>query len=309
MMSLRIVLISFLSFLMCVFTACTEPGETTAVGAATGGLIGAGLGAIVGNQTGDPGAGLVIGGMAGAGAGAAVGNALEAQQQEIRAQDEALERQQQTLKAQRSELEEFRRTQGESVPYNYDYNAKSRGKPSPAMPRAGKLQPTPKSRDSISGSYKDYYTEQKPAPIVKKSDDILQEKSITPSREQATSSTVPVVQKSVDVVKQSDVRPIEEYQKPKVEEASSRAPSIAAASQCANGDAEIAKAKEASDNADKLFYLRRALRLCPGVPAYHVALADLYIKLNRIEDAKFELNEALKIDSNFAPAKEKLSGL
>ena len=36
---------------------CTQPGETTGVAAATGGVIGAGLGAIVGNQTGDAGSG------------------------------------------------------------------------------------------------------------------------------------------------------------------------------------------------------------------------------------------------------------
>ena len=306
-MSFRLVLIWLCASMLSVFNGCTEPGETTAVGAATGGVIGAGLGAIVGNQTGDPGAGLVIGSVAGAGAGAAIGNAIEAQQQEIRSQDEALERQQQTLKAQRSELEELRRMQGESVPYNYDYNAKSRGKSSPSLPQ-GKIQPSTPPRDSIAASYQDYSPEQKSQRTIEKTEVNLREKPI-PSSNETTASTAPVLPKTEGSLKQSEIKPIEEYQNTKTESPASLGPSVAGASQCASGEAEVAKAKEASDSADKLFYLRRALRLCPGVPAYHVALADLYIKLNRKDDAKYELNEALKIDSSFAPAKEKLSGL
>ncbi len=34
-----------------LLSACTEPGETTGVAAATGGAIGTGLGAIIGSQT------------------------------------------------------------------------------------------------------------------------------------------------------------------------------------------------------------------------------------------------------------------
>jgi len=97
------------AFLCLGMLACTDPGEKTAVGAATGGVLGAGLGAIVGNQTGDPGQGLVIGALAGAGTGAMVGNALEAQEKTMHTQDEAIERQEKTIRAQSAEIEELRR--------------------------------------------------------------------------------------------------------------------------------------------------------------------------------------------------------
>ena len=96
--------------------ACTEPGQTTAVGATAGGVLGAGLGAIVGSQTGNAGAGLAIGTLAGAGTGALIGNTLEAQDKAIRAQDEALERQQQVIAAQRREIKELRQVAGDDKP-------------------------------------------------------------------------------------------------------------------------------------------------------------------------------------------------
>ena len=89
--------------------SCTEPGETTGMGAVAGGAIGAGLGAIVGSATGSPGAGLAIGAAGGAATGAVVGNALQAQEETGRTQDEALERQQQEVAAQRRELDDLER--------------------------------------------------------------------------------------------------------------------------------------------------------------------------------------------------------
>ena len=90
-------------------TGCTQPGQTTAVGAAAGGVVGAGLGAIVGAQTGSTGAGIAIGAAAGAASGAMVGNALEAQEKANRTQDEAIERQEQLIAARGRELDEYRK--------------------------------------------------------------------------------------------------------------------------------------------------------------------------------------------------------
>lgn len=90
-------------------SGCTQPGQTTAVGAAAGGVVGAGLGAIVGAQTGSTGAGIAIGAAAGAASGAMVGNALEAQERANRTQDEAIERQEQLIAARGRELDEYRR--------------------------------------------------------------------------------------------------------------------------------------------------------------------------------------------------------
>ncbi|RIL08357.1 MAG: hypothetical protein DCC75_09140 [Proteobacteria bacterium] len=119
--------------------ACTDPGEKTAVGAATGGVLGAGLGAIVGNQTGDPGQGLVIGALAGAGTGAMVGNALEAQEKTMQTQDEAIERQEKTIRAQSAEIDELRRMNQDTPTSAYQgaYRGQGSTRESLAYPRGG----------------------------------------------------------------------------------------------------------------------------------------------------------------------------
>lgn len=58
----------------------TSAGPNTQRGAATGGLIGAGAGAIIGHQSGRALEGAAIGGAAGAGAGALYGNARDQEQ-------------------------------------------------------------------------------------------------------------------------------------------------------------------------------------------------------------------------------------
>lgn len=59
-------------------TACgTDPGPNTQRGAATGGLIGAGTGAVIGHQSGRALEGAAVGAAAGAGAGALFGNARD----------------------------------------------------------------------------------------------------------------------------------------------------------------------------------------------------------------------------------------
>ena len=59
----------------------TDPNRNTKQGALLGGILGAGLGAVVSD---DKGKGAVIGGIAGAATGAAVGNALDKQEAELR---------------------------------------------------------------------------------------------------------------------------------------------------------------------------------------------------------------------------------
>lgn len=60
---------------------CAAPaGPNTQRGAVTGGLLGAGAGAIIGHQSGHAGAGALIGGAAGAAAGGVYGNARDQEQ-------------------------------------------------------------------------------------------------------------------------------------------------------------------------------------------------------------------------------------
>ncbi|MBC7979335.1 MAG: hypothetical protein H7Y36_02095 [Armatimonadetes bacterium] len=78
MKKLPLVIVSVISAL--ALSNCAEPvGPNTQRGAATGGLIGAGAGAIIGHQSGRTLEGALIGGAAGAGAGALYGNAQDGQ--------------------------------------------------------------------------------------------------------------------------------------------------------------------------------------------------------------------------------------
>ncbi len=71
---------SFLMVLFVALTACQgQQIKKRDAGAATGGVIGAGLGAIIGNQVGSSGAGVAIGAAMGAIAGGVVGNELDDQ--------------------------------------------------------------------------------------------------------------------------------------------------------------------------------------------------------------------------------------
>lgn len=69
---------------------------------------------------------------------------------------------------------------------------------------------------------------------------------------------------------------------------------------------EFSKSERAFDTSQKLFHIRRALTLCPNDAEYHNGIGELYLKLSRSEDAKFEFQEALRVEPGFAPAKDNL---
>lgn len=79
--------------------------------------------------------------------------------------------------------------------------------------------------------------------------------------------------------------------------------------ECNQAEGEISKASASSELADKLFHYRRALRLCPDNPSYHNGLGEIYLSLNRRNDAEFEFREALNLDPNYQPASNNLNAL
>jgi len=308
-------------------TGCTEPGETTGMAAATGGVIGAGLGAIVGSQTGDAGTGLVIGAVAGSSAGALVGNAIEAQEKTLKTQDEAIERQERMIASQRAEIEELRRIDRDSMPNGREEVTRGRyaGTPSSrspertvvphaVAPRSAGLRESTMTATTRSAPVERTIDIPKPAPVPAK---------VT------TKTTPPKVAAKVapKVVEEpiADIRPepVEETVlaiEPKLE--TSTEPSQAAdvtgalqgaqvngtaGSECANAADEISKAGISTDTADKLFHLRRALRLCPDNADYHNRLGEVYLTLDRKSDAEYEFREALRLEPNFDGAVKNLT--
>jgi Flp pilus assembly protein TadD len=80
-------------------------------------------------------------------------------------------------------------------------------------------------------------------------------------------------------------------------------------SECKEALAERDLALEAPENSDKLFHLRRALRLCPNNAALHHELGKVYGAMERREDAESEFKQALSIDPSLSAAKNELSNL
>jgi tetratricopeptide (TPR) repeat protein len=80
-------------------------------------------------------------------------------------------------------------------------------------------------------------------------------------------------------------------------------------SECKEALAERDLAVDAPENSDKLFHLRRALRLCPNNAALHHELGKVYLAMDRREDAESEFKQAIKADPSLSAAKNELSSL
>jgi outer membrane lipoprotein SlyB len=279
------------SSLALVLTSCTEPKKTTGLGAAAGGALGAGLGAIIGNQTGNAGAGLAIGALAGTATGSLVGNALQAQQESIRSQDEAIERQERVIQAQRNEIAELRSRNSDTTVEQKRTLLQRRG-PNPLdKSRLGSSTPDSLSRESEKATWNTHEARGRLAPESVK----LQETTITPRKvesprmegtESVKSSSIPVSQPS-GTAKLVTTR----QETSKV---------------CDEAAAESSRAAAASEEADKLFHLRRALRLCPNKASFHHELGALYASMKRTSDAEHEFKKALSLDPEYEPARESL---
>lgn len=78
---------------------------------------------------------------------------------------------------------------------------------------------------------------------------------------------------------------------------------------CMQAEDEAKRARKATSDADKLFYYRRALRLCATEPSYHVDIAKVYESIGRLDDARFEYNQAIQLDPDNTTANKRLAAL
>ena len=335
---------------------CTQPGETTGVAAATGGVVGAGLGAIVGNQSGDAGSGLALGALAGSATGALVGNALEAQQEAIRTQDEAIERQERMITAQRAEIEELRRVSQDSLSFR---NSSAQG----LNTKATNAAPAVRGREiALAGSgaairettLRDAETSHPTAEQLVEigrfgeapgsdSNSALIEKGSTVGNRPSVRYTplergyFGVDSKTAKAPEQlpSEGRAVSalntaaepekasfDWSKNDQEALTAPEPSPSAefsrdgatdqaslTSECLRARDEVRAAEQALETPDKLFHYRRALRLCPDSAEFHNGLGEIYVTLNRDEDAQFEFQEALRLNPELGAARGNLQAL
>jgi tetratricopeptide (TPR) repeat protein len=84
---------------------------------------------------------------------------------------------------------------------------------------------------------------------------------------------------------------------------------VVQSSECKEALAERDLALDAPENSDKLFHLRRALRLCPNNAALHHELGKVYVAMERRDDAESEFKRALTVDPSFSAAKNELSAI
>ncbi len=82
-----------------------------------------------------------------------------------------------------------------------------------------------------------------------------------------------------------------------------------ASADCKEASNEIISAKQTEVLADKLFYYRKALRLCPESSDYHNGLGEVYLVLNRKDDAVFEFKESLRLNPSNSMAQKNLKML
>jgi len=307
-------------------SGCTKPKQTTAVGSAAGGAIGAGLGAIVGNQTGNAGSGVAIGAVAGAATGALIGNALQAQDEKSASQRETLKRQDQAIRAQRSEIEELRRMQsdnGYSSARTQNVNAylveqkrlqlQKRG-PAPRGQGAETRYSPPPLAVQSSEPLARY--EAKPAPLpvepkrLKPSAPVgkgIQEKDLASEASTTATAIKSETKSEIDAMKEETTG--KEETTAKEENIAKVAAPPQAKGGCEEGKEAREVAASASDNSDKLFHLRKALRLCPNSAETHYDLGKAYLGMDRAADANYEFKQALSIDPSYKAAQESLKEL
>jgi Flp pilus assembly protein TadD len=81
---------------------------------------------------------------------------------------------------------------------------------------------------------------------------------------------------------------------------------------CASSDNYVDRAAKSSNNDDRVYYLEKAVKLCPYQARAHNDLGVAYYQRNQRHDrdrAKSEFNEALKIDPGYTVARNNLNNL
>ena len=409
---------SFNSFLMAsgllVFSGCAlvNPDvelpehnlSKTGVSAATGAVIGAGLGTLVGSTTGNAGEGFVLGSLAGAATGGLIGRKFEEQEIHVDNQAEVITRQQRIIEKQRLDIEQMKirmeddslvhrsqpsygnqasyGNQGASTRFNDQFSKSSapssysgaryyasqrvvtKVPEAPVYDDNARSKPYGVNRRHRAGVQKEVFgagavktgfsnTEKNDTKVIAPSSSAILESSI-PVHSEAQRGRLKSEVKNIEVPVIVDTpRPVlvetrkekmqfvpivesekleqrvvssgsgASHNKPVVQEvrsekkenvnktgAKTSKPSMVVSKKsdpaCQRAAQEAEKAEVASSAADRLFYFRRALRFCPSEAEYHVEISKVYSSIGRIDDAKYELAQALKISPGSSAAKSEL---
>ncbi len=319
----------------------------TATGAVTGAAVGGGLGLIIGSTSGSAGEGLLVGSVAGGALGAGVGAKLQrdADATELAAQQDSVVRQGEQINQQNDEINELKKNSGDEVQSFYDAPIRQpvlapekemKTKPAAQRGSRGRLasaggletlnapsgvkRPQPYGRTIADDSPRLMTASVKQSTVTSSS------AAIPPLTRAAKKSAAPVKPESIpaEVKKEKpaetkglppattipDEDAAADVEVPKdaaAKEAKSAAEAPKDLANCKEALKEAERGLHAGSDADRLFYLRRAARLCPTEPSYHVELGKLYSTIGKGEDAKYELRQAIDLDPSNQVARDELS--
>ncbi len=306
---------------------------TTATGALVGAGVGGGLGLVVGSTSGDAGEGMLVGSLAGGALGAGTGAKL-AKDEENRAKTDTEIRQAESIRQQDAEINDLKKAPSDDLESFYDApirqpvlepknemskpvgvakasRSSARARMSNGVeylsPPSGERRAIPYSRANVENRYAALTppAAKKPAPAVKKP---------IPKSVRADSFAVQVPEEKVVSVKPAAVTASTGLPTATTEAITDSGAAKAATAEapkdlanCKDALKEAERGLRAASDADRLFYLRRAARLCPTEPSYHVELGKLYSAIGKSEDAKYELRQAIDLDPNNQVARDELS--
>jgi len=94
--------------------------------------------------------------------------------------------------------------------------------------------------------------------------------------------------------------------------ASRQGSSLNHSNDCASADDYVNRAAKTGDNDDRIYYLEKAVKLCPYQARGHNDLGVAYYNRSNRHDrdrARSEFNEALKIDPGYTVARNNLNNL
>lgn len=300
--------------------------STTGMATATGAAVGTGLGAIVGSQAGSAGGGMAIGALAGAATGAAIGMQFERQEREIEHDRLKLERQEELLKANSARLEDYKRgadargslsSPAVNTPAGYRGSKRavpySSSEPEKSQRVEPKLVPITTPAKVVATERKRVEPALEVVEEKKLGEDLLAEAPAKIVQTRPSSTLPPPAGVEEPLKVPAGVEKSARVEAPAVVEntvaRTTTPPPPLNDADCTKASQEFSRAKSSVSDADRLFYLRRALRLCPSNAAYHVEVGKIYNRLGRTEDADHEFRQALDLEPNNTDAKKELAKL
>jgi hypothetical protein len=310
-----------------------ETITAASIGAVTGAAIGGPIGAMVGGSSGAVLGGIAVGGVAGGATGVAVSRQIQENRAKMVKQQLELKRQEEILQLNRNRIKEMRGIQDDDLSNNqpssrarlsgnswitpFEGNLPSKLRSAPNLPPPIEDAPIVKNTPIDKAKVESAKVENKKLEKLKVSDDQEEQQTVVAEEEMplitaddldSKESSLEVQAAAKETTKEDEDKETElEPAVTKTEVSQQEEPSPQ--NTCDKGQAEFSRAQESQSDSDKLFYLRRAVRLCPTSGSYQLALSKLYLSLGRKKEAEQSLLKAIEVEPSNEEASQALKDL